>query len=209
MQAVCTVKVTVRLAGSCRMMGGVDGQLEQWVGFAGVLSFPALWNDCIKKCSYGVNREGCLRGLRRVIVFFLWDRTNEIPTIFTAHYSTQRHYGSHILRFFPLLLQCKKPHAAVRTLVLLMMGIMMPETCWDRSLITNIRLVASCWFLSLHLSLFYFDFKCRKCPSARRASSTNAIDSDTDIFIGSSVSVNMMNWYHILLIHTFINCINF
>jgi hypothetical protein len=32
-----------------------------------------LWNDCIKKCSYGVNREGCLRGLRRVI-FFLWDR---------------------------------------------------------------------------------------------------------------------------------------
>jgi len=31
-----------------------------------------------------------------------------------------------------------------------MMGIMMPETCWDKSLIINIRLVASCWFLSLH-----------------------------------------------------------
>jgi hypothetical protein len=30
------------------------------------------------------------------------------------------------------------------------MGIMMPETCWDKSLIINIRLVASCWFLSLH-----------------------------------------------------------
>ena len=27
---------------------------------------------------------------------------------------------------------------------------MMPETCWDKSLIINIRLVASCWFLSLH-----------------------------------------------------------
>ena len=40
--------------------------------------------------------------------------------------------------------------AAVRTLVLLMMGIMMPETCWDKSLIINIRLVASCWFLSLN-----------------------------------------------------------
>jgi hypothetical protein len=53
-------------------MGGVDGHLEQWVGFARVLletSFPALWNDCIKKCSYGVNREGYWRGLRRVIVF--------------------------------------------------------------------------------------------------------------------------------------------
>ena len=27
---------------------------------------------------------------------------------------------------------------------------MMPETFWDKSLIINIRLVASCWFLSLH-----------------------------------------------------------
>ena len=41
-------------------------------------------------------------------------------------------------------------YAAVHTLVLLMVGIMMSETCWDKSLIINIRLVASCWFLSLH-----------------------------------------------------------
>ena len=33
--------------------------------------------------------------------------------------------------------------------VLLMMGIMMPETCCDRSLLINIGLVASCWFISL------------------------------------------------------------
>ena len=46
--------------------------------------------------------------------------------------------------------QCRAPYAAVHTLVLLMMGIMMPETCWDKSLIINIRLIASCWFLSLH-----------------------------------------------------------
>ena len=32
-----TVKVTVRLAGSCRRVGGVDGHLEQRVRFAGVL----------------------------------------------------------------------------------------------------------------------------------------------------------------------------
>ena len=31
-----------------------------------------------------------------------------------------------------------------------MMGVMLPETCWDRSLIINIGLVASCWFISLH-----------------------------------------------------------
>ena len=31
------MKVTVRLAGSCRRVGGFDDHLEQWVGFAGVL----------------------------------------------------------------------------------------------------------------------------------------------------------------------------
>ena len=46
--------------------------------------------------------------------------------------------------------QCRTPCAAVHTLVLLMMGIIMPETCWDKSLIINIRLVASRWLLSLH-----------------------------------------------------------
>ena len=46
--------------------------------------------------------------------------------------------------------QCRTPYAAVHTLVLLMMGIMMPETCWDKGLIINVRFVASCWFLSLH-----------------------------------------------------------
>ena len=46
--------------------------------------------------------------------------------------------------------QCRTPYAVVHTLVLLMMGIMMPETCWDKSLIINIRLVAPCWFLSLN-----------------------------------------------------------
>ena len=66
---------------------------------------------------------------------------------FTPHKDTTAltSYG-----FVPLLLQCRTPYAAVHTLVLLMMGIMMPETCWDKCLIINIRLVASCWFLSLH-----------------------------------------------------------
>ena len=58
--------------------------------------------------------------------------------------------------------QCSTPYAAVHTLVLLMIGIMIPETCWDKSMIINIRLVASCWFLSLHpmflSSCFFFSF---------------------------------------------------
>ena len=42
------------------------------------------------------------------------------------------------------------PYIVVHGLVLLKMGILMPETCWDRSLIISIGLVASCWFFSLH-----------------------------------------------------------
>ena len=40
----------------------------------------------------------------------------------------------------------RTPRAVGHGLILLMMGIMMPETCWDRILIINIKLVACCWF---------------------------------------------------------------
>ena len=46
--------------------------------------------------------------------------------------------------------QCRTPYAVIHGLVLLMMGILMPKTCWGRSLIINIRLAASCWLVSLH-----------------------------------------------------------
>ena len=58
--------------------------------------------------------------------------------------------------------QCRTPYAAVLTLVLLMMGIMMPETCSDKSFILNIRLVASCWFLSLHPTFMMRGHKSQK-----------------------------------------------
>ena len=60
--------------------------------------------------------------------------------------------------------QCRTPHAAAHTLVLLMMGIMMPETCRDKSLIINIRLVASFWFLSLHPTFMMHDHTSLKYP---------------------------------------------
>ena len=50
-----------------------------------------------------------------------------------SHYQPclpQRHYGCHILCFH--LLTDRTPHAVRHGLILLMMGIMMPETCWDR-----------------------------------------------------------------------------
>ena len=48
----------------------------------------------------------------------------------------------------------RTPHAVVHSIILLVMGIMMPETCWDIILIVNIELVASCWF-SLSLRLIF------------------------------------------------------
>ena len=64
---------------------------------------------------------------------------------------------SHLTVFIPLLLQCRTPYAVIHSLVLLKMGIMLSETCWDISLIirVNTRLVASCWFLFLHPIYIY------------------------------------------------------
>ena len=69
--------------------------------------------------------------------------------MFSTHYSNKDTTALTAYSFVPLLLQCRTPYAGVHTLVLLMMGTMMPETCWDKSLIINNRLVASCWSLSL------------------------------------------------------------
>jgi len=55
--------------------------------------------------------------------------------------------------------QCITPHAVEHGLILLMMGIMMPETCQDRRLMINIELVASCWFPSFTL--------CSRCTVTR------------------------------------------
>ena len=61
-------------------------------------------------------------------------------TVHTAYVPAPHNHSHHY--------QCRTPYAAMHTLVLLMMGIMMPETCWDKSLIINIGLVASYCFLS-------------------------------------------------------------
>ena len=83
----------------------------------------------------GCDGCGCVelgRELSRTVTF----------TVHTARVPAPHNHSQHY--------QCITPYAAVHSLVLLMMGIMMPETCWDKSLIINTRLVASCWFLSLH-----------------------------------------------------------
>jgi len=64
--------------------------------------------------------------------------------------------------------QCRRPYAVIHGLVLLMMGITMPETCGDRSLIINIGLVAFCWVPSL-----YPIFNLRLISGSRREVAVN------------------------------------
>jgi len=77
----------------------------------------------------------------------------ELCAVHTARISAPHNHSHHN--------QCRTPYAAVHTLFLPMMGIMMPETCWDESLIINIGLVASCWFLSLQTTQISNSMKIR------------------------------------------------
>jgi len=72
------------------------------------------------------------------IVTVIYFSNSNFHTVHTAYNPAPHNHSHHN--------QCRTPYAVVHGFVLLMMGIMMPETCWDRSLLINIRLVASCWF---------------------------------------------------------------
>jgi len=99
----------------------------------------------IRACTttYGVLHWLCwlwLCGARSWAVCTVWKSNSNFHTVHTAHDPAPHNHSQHN--------QCGTPYAVVHSLVLLKMGIMMSETCWDRNLIINIRLVASCWFLS-------------------------------------------------------------
>ena len=66
-----------------------------------------------------------------------------------------------------------------------MMGIMMPETCSDKSLIINIRLVASCRFLSLHPTFMMHGHKSLKHPTCVLIFSVTSV---------SDISHSNKNW---------------
>jgi len=61
----------------------------------------------------------------------------------------QGHYGCHILCFH--LLTCRIPHAVGHGLILLMMDIIMPETCSDRMVGQKHQISCILLVLSLHL----------------------------------------------------------
>jgi len=87
---------------------------------------------------------GCMQlGRELCALYESYCSNSNFHTVHTARVPDPHNHSQHD--------QCRTAYAAVHSLVLLKMGIMMPETCCDRSLIINIRLVGSCWFLSLHL----------------------------------------------------------
>jgi len=88
----------------------------------------------------------------------IWCLSSNFHTVHTARIPAPHNHSQHN--------QCRTPYVVVHSLVLLKMGIMMPETCWDRSLIINIRLVASCWFLSLHPAYWVLHFCCWQVTSS-------------------------------------------
>ena len=92
-----------------------------------------IWCSALVVWSWDVSCVHCVKVTVRL--------SSNLRTVHTA-YDTAPHNHSHYN-------QCRTPHAVIHGLALLMMGIMMPETCWDKILIINIGLVASC-FISLH-----------------------------------------------------------
>jgi len=88
---------------------------------------------------------GCVELRRELCALCEGESNSNLHTMHTAHDAAPHNHSQYN--------QCRTPYAVVHDLVLLMMGIIMSETCWDRSLIINIGLVASSWSLSLSLSL--------------------------------------------------------
>jgi len=106
------------------------------------------WVRLLLYCAYGISR-GYFRLLWSCIVNVGWrERTQQDANnrLFIIKLLSQHVSGI----IMPIIRRTRLCSTSVHGLALLMMGIVMPETCWDRSLILNIRLFACCWFLSVH-----------------------------------------------------------
>jgi len=136
----------------------------------------------------------------------VWKLLFDFHTVHAAHDTAPQDHSQHN--------QWRTPHAVGHSLILLMMGIMMPETCWDRSLIINIGLVASCWF-SLHLMFMMHGHKNLKltcmlvCSIVTITTTTTIIVAAVRhmyIFFCREVSQNVVIWLNVSQINMSLLC---
>jgi len=76
---------------------------------------------------------GCVElGRKMCALCEVYCSNSNLHTVHTSYDPAPHNHSQHN--------QCRTPYAVIHGLVLLMMGIMMPETCLDRSLLINIRI---------------------------------------------------------------------
>jgi len=90
-------------------------------------------------------------GTASLTVSTMWESNSNLHTVRTAHDAVQDHSQPQLTH------PGRTPHAVGHGLILLMMGIMMPETCWDRKVDNKHRI--SCILLVFSLfTLWKFAF---------------------------------------------------
>jgi len=102
--------------------------------------------------------------------------------------------------------QCRTPYAVIHILVLLMMGIMMPETCCDRSLIINIGLVVSCWFIPLHPT--FHDARSQE-PKTVVLIGPYEADFDTPLLISANFFILPIQCLYFPRTHIYVDCLQY
>jgi len=143
--------------------------------------FRPLW-PCIMNAGWGEGNQQ--------------DKTN---LVFIVKRLSQ-HVSGIIMPIFRRIRLCTtayKPYAVVQRHVLLKMGLMMPETCWDRRLTIKIRFVACCWFLSLHHIFGYFCFEASMLAPARlvcvRATTFSRFSQSLQVRVGLKIIGGRVN----------------
>ena len=118
---------------------------------------------------------------------------NTVHTVHAAHSPTPHNHSQHN--------QCRTPYAVIHSLVLLKMGMKVPETCWDRSLIINTRLVASCWFLFLHPTFMLHGHKSLKKQTVSHFNTACHITCLTEFLTGPGRNKVLTTYAHMTLFH--------
>ena len=86
---------------------------------------------------------GCVQLGRKLCALCDSVRLTQCTQLTTKLHKTTANHSLHT--------QCRTPHAVGHGLILLMMVIMMPETCWNKKLDNKLRISCILWVLSLHL----------------------------------------------------------